>query len=366
MIGTFGRGIYIIDDYTPFREIAKNANSIDKEGTIFPIKDALMFQQSTMTGRNNFGATYYRAENPPYGATFTYHLKENIKTKKDIRKKEEKEVIEKGGTPDYPTFAELREEDLEESPYLLFVIKNENNQVIRKLKAGVKEGISRITWDLRYASDSPLSLKTNINKHSGMPCLPGEYSVEMHKSIDGNITQVTEPIKFTVKLLDNATIPVTDKLALDDFRKKVQQMVGVVTATDKKLKEMQDKIQIIKKTIKTSEGASPDMLETARKIELDLAEIDRVLNGDESISKRAGNQTPSISDRIGYIIFTMWYTNASPTETNVKSFEIASSQLSSLLSQLKTISDQDIKSMNDELDKLDAPWTPGRFPQWKN
>jgi hypothetical protein len=293
-------------------------------------------------------------------------LKDKIKKKKDIRKKEEKEILEKEGQIKYPGFTELRQEDIEESPYLLFVIKDESGKIIRKLKSLPRKGINRITWDLRLATNSPLSSNTDINKHSGIPCMPGKYTVELHKSVNGRFTKLTDPIAFDVKLLDNSHIKPEDAFALKEFRKDVDGLYSVVNAANQKLDEMNNKITLIEKTLKASEGVEPKMLEKVRDIELEMEEINKILNGNSSLSKRNANQTPSISDRIGYIIFTMWYTNDAPTDTNKESFGIASKQMKDLLSKMKKIDTQDIQQLNDQLDQINAPWTPGRFPKWND
>lgn len=364
VIGTFGRGIYILDNYTILRELSENLDIINNDAHIFTIKDALIFTKQSTTGRRNMGANYYRAENPTYGATFDYYLKDTDKTKKDKRKEAEKQAFEKGTDIKYPSLSELRAEDLEESPYLLFIIKDANGSIIRKLKSNLQKGLNRLNWDLTYSSDAPLNSKTNPNKHSGVPVVPGMYSVEIHKSIDGIFTKLTDPFKFNVKLLDNRTLPADNIAELDDFRKDVQKMYGAVIAVSEILSKNIDKMKIIKNTLIASENSSIELLEKSRKIELKLAEINKALNGDQSISSRDENQTPSVSDRIGYIIYTIWETNSKPTETNKKSYAIASKQLKNIINELKTISDVEIAEISNQLENINAPWTPDRFPKW--
>ena len=67
-IATFGRGFYIMDDYSPLRAVS--AELEEKEAAIFPIKDALMFVQTS--GKSNQGNTYFTSPNPEFGATLTF------------------------------------------------------------------------------------------------------------------------------------------------------------------------------------------------------------------------------------------------------------------------------------------------------
>ena len=78
MVGTFGRGIYILDNYTPLRLI--KPEMLKQEAPLFPVKDALMYIQSQPLGgrgKSFQGESFYTADNPPFGATFTYYLKES-------------------------------------------------------------------------------------------------------------------------------------------------------------------------------------------------------------------------------------------------------------------------------------------------
>ena len=73
VIGTFGRGIYVIDDYSPLRQM--NSDTLTSEAELFPARDALLFVPNAQyggAGKAFLGASFYTADNPPFGATFTY------------------------------------------------------------------------------------------------------------------------------------------------------------------------------------------------------------------------------------------------------------------------------------------------------
>lgn len=70
VLATFGRGIYILDDYSVSREIDKTF--LEKDAHLFGVKDALMYMQTS--GKYGQGSTFFSAPNPPFGAIFTYYL----------------------------------------------------------------------------------------------------------------------------------------------------------------------------------------------------------------------------------------------------------------------------------------------------
>ncbi len=142
VVGTFGRGMYVLDDYTPLRRF--NAETLAKDSALFPVKNALLYIPSRPYGlpdKGFQGAAFYTAPNPPFGATFTYYLKDEIKTKKQTRRDNEK----KPGAA-YPTKDQLRAETEEEEPTILIDVMDSAGTVIRTLRGPVTKGLHRVNW----------------------------------------------------------------------------------------------------------------------------------------------------------------------------------------------------------------------------
>ncbi|PYY14426.1 MAG: glycosyl hydrolase, partial [Acidobacteria bacterium] len=170
VIATFGRGFYILDDLTPLRNV--NSQALQQTATLFPTRDALMYIEQRPIGgkRGHLGATYFEADNPPYGAAFTYYLKDKLKTRKEIRQEQEKKqssnpggqttdsnaknrkVEDQKGTASlsYPTMDQIRAEAEEQPPAVYLVVSDANGTPIRRVAASNEVGINRASWDLRY------------------------------------------------------------------------------------------------------------------------------------------------------------------------------------------------------------------------
>ncbi|MEQ9209568.1 MAG: hypothetical protein RLN96_06970, partial [Pseudomonadales bacterium] len=120
----------------------------------------------------------------------------------------------------YPSYDKLKGEQDEESPYLLFTVKNEQGTIIRKLKAPAKRGVNRITWDFRYPTSSPVNINPQPNNNPfqsndvGQLAAPGNYTVSMSKYADGVYTELAGAEKFVVKVLPGTTLPATSRPAL--------------------------------------------------------------------------------------------------------------------------------------------------------
>jgi predicted nucleic acid-binding Zn-ribbon protein len=99
-------------------------------------------------------------------------------------------------------------------------------------------------------------------------------------------------------------------------------------------------------------------------IDKKLVEINTQLNGDATLAKREFETIPSINSRVGSMEYTLWNVSAAPTQTFLKSYDIATSQFSKILVSIKEV-DESIKKVEGILEENKAPYTPGRLPNWK-
>ncbi|HMU43092.1 MAG TPA: glycosyl hydrolase [Ignavibacteriaceae bacterium] len=362
VLGTFGRGFYVLDNYSPLRDVSEKILT-DENYKLFPVKDALMFVKRSATF-GSYGSGFYKADNPPFGATFTYYIKEVPKTKREQRQEKEKDLIKKNEPVYYPTWDELRTEDNEEKPFLLFTIYDDAGNVIRKLKSNVSAGINRFTWDLRYASTNPVKKAADENA-SGYPVMPGKYKVTMSISVDGVLTQVAGPVEFEAKVLNNVTLPAVDRSELVAFQKKVSELNRAVDASIEVVNDLRSKIEIIKTALKQTPKAPQKLMDDANLIADKSRDIYKLLVDDETLSKRNEPTPPTIAGRLGEVTWGMWQTTSAPTNSYKENYRIASEEFKPILNELKQILEVDLKNLEYEMDNLSAPWTPGRVPDWK-
>jgi len=362
VVATFGRGFYILDDYSPLREITPEM--LKKGAHIFPIENALMFIPSN--GKSAMGQTVFAAKNPPVGATFTYYLKESIQTRKQKRQKAEKATMEKGESVRYPSWDELRAEDDEEKPYLLFTISNENGHVIRRLRAAASAGLKRITWDFRYPDTSPAREPGNLfsNTGRGTLALPGKYTVALEVVVDGAYMELVGPAPFKAVLLNNTTLPAPDRRAMLDFHKEVAELSRVISGTVRLANDISGRIDLIREALYQTPAASPELIDKAKALKDEMREILRAINGDRTISSRNENQPPSISSRIRTVARSQYRSTSAPTQTMKEQYHIAANEFEPQYTKLKQLVEVDLKNLEKALEEISAPWTPGRIPEW--
>ncbi len=106
------------------------------------------------------------------------------------------------------------------------------------------------------------------------------------------------------------------------------------------------------------------MIHTIIKIEKEFDDFNRKLNGDPLKVPYEGGSPTSVKQRVDLITSALWITTSAPTTTYIQSYDAAANQFGNLLSTLKSI-DVEVKGLESKLEKYGAPYTPGRFPEWK-
>ena len=116
VMGTFGNGFWILDDYSALREVS--AETLNEEARLFPVRNPYQFQTWGVTDPGSAGlATLsgnFTLQNPPYGAVFTYHVRDTMPA--DTR--------------------------------LVMNIMNSAGQQVRRLELDEAAGLRRVTWNL--------------------------------------------------------------------------------------------------------------------------------------------------------------------------------------------------------------------------
>ena len=107
------------------------------------------------------GESLFNAKNPPLGTVINYIFNDTLKTKKSLRQEEEKKKIKSNEDVEYPSIKQLKIEDREEKPYLIFTIYDESGKEIRKIVESAKIGLNSVIWNFRLTPQSNISLKSS-------------------------------------------------------------------------------------------------------------------------------------------------------------------------------------------------------------
>ena len=367
VLGTFGRGFYVMDDYSLLRNVGNG--KIEDEAKIYAVRDAFIYEENKplgLDGKSFQGDAFYSAENLGSVAMIDYYYPEAYKSKKDKREKAEStDAKDKKGNP-YPTYDELVEEDEEISPQLVFTITDAKGNVVRKLYKKPSEGIQRLKWDMRFASKEAINLNKSsfynpfAGSSSGTLVAPGKYTVTMSKIDAEGITQVAGPVSINIKALDNSVMPAENRDDKVAFQREVTELSRRIEGAGRAINEVNNKLKHIKEAIKVVEGSEADLFQDYNAINTEIRNLRRELYGDNIKTRLDIDQPPTPSGRVGWIEYEQKNSTSAPTGTHRMSLDIAKEEFQPILEKVKKLATVDIEKLEQKLEDMGAPYTPGR------
>ena len=158
---SFGRGFFVLDDYSPLRQLTPQV--LASEGALFaPGRKARLFEE----------IGYYRAQgdnigspNPPFGVLLSYYLRD------------------------------------EEAGRVVLQVADSRGRVVRQLDVSSKSGLHRTAWDLRESPPENQSARSGRGNRGNL-VKPGTYTVTLGKLVEGNLAPIGQPRKVEVVPLE--------------------------------------------------------------------------------------------------------------------------------------------------------------------
>jgi hypothetical protein len=148
VLATFGRGFYILDDYSALRDVSAAALAAD--AALFRLRDAYSYSPTGMAPAGTAGigsmSGNWTTPNPPFGAVFTYNV-----------------------SKDMPADAKL-----------VLTISDDTGKQVRRIDLEKTAGLRRVVWNLR--GDATVT-----------PVRPGEEMPLLDDEADRQTTQQTPP-----------------------------------------------------------------------------------------------------------------------------------------------------------------------------
>ena len=369
---TFGRGFYILDDYSALRDVSDEA--LDQDAELFPVRDAWWYIPRRTLGygrKASQGHSFYVAPNPPFGATFTYYLKEDLQTRKDIRTERESEIAEEGGDTPYPGWDALREEELEEDPAVLLTVRDADGGVVRHITGPASKGIHRVSWSLTAPSTAAWSAGEGPGDNppvvgswdDGVLMGPGTYTVHLATRVDGRLVDTGKSQRFeVVPLHDGGTLPGATPNELAAFYQELASLQRMAAGARSSLAETSRRLGAIRKTLDRSVVDDAGLGNEVRAMARRIADMQERLSGNARRGM-ANDQGPvSISRRLSVVQTGTRYATHGPTPTHRASFDIAERALTELVTELESIVQSELPRLESRLDEAGVPWTPGRVP----
>lgn len=369
VLGTFGRGFYVLDDYSTLREISEELKK--KEAHLFAISNAYMYNTWTPLGslgsqdKGFQGETFYSAKNPEQGAIIKYWVKDEVSSLKSNRTKREKEQFKKGESIAYPTVEEYYAEQNEAPSYLVFTIQDSSGETISELRSPYKNGLNKITWDMTYMDFESINSKsfdpTKSLNSSNIYVVPGTYTVTLNAVVKGQIKEWNLTSTIQLKELNNRSIPADNWAEMTEFKKDAVKLLNALNKLSEYIIEAQstlDEIKAASKTMPLTEGIK--MSSSVNTMEKKLDDIKEQLNGNSILNRLDKDADVSTTRRAQSALFDVFGSLSNVTGTSIRNYEIASNELANILEEAK-IFDQ---SLGQLLASYNGPDLRGNIPKW--
>jgi len=354
--GSFGRGIYILDDYTPLRGL--NTKTLEEDALLFAKDKTLLYVEDELHSDSQ-GDDQWVAENPPYGATFTYYLKDSIKTAKEKRVEADKKLEEQGKAVLFPAWDVLEGELREEEPTVFVTIKDAAGNVVRSVPAANKKGVQRVTWNLHYDLKEPITNEARsrwAGEAKGVMALAGTYSATLNLRHNGEIMQLTGPVSFELVSDINPTLQSGTAQETQAFQQRVVKARAAVQAAGLIVSDLQKKLKGYRKALdRTSDRAGLEQQFAA--IRAELFSLQEALSGKKA-DDRMGAEPASISSRISFARFSS-SSRYGPTPQSHEQLGYALEAFSDVRLRMAVMTNETIPAFEKALGDAGAPWVRG-------
>jgi photosystem II stability/assembly factor-like uncharacterized protein len=329
---TFGRGIYVLDDYSALRELT--TENLEAEAHLFGVRRSWWYAPGDrLGGRKGFqGDSFFTADNPSYGAVFTVHFKDSFKSKKEIRKEAEQAAKNEKRDASVATIEELEKEADELGPKRYLQITGGSNTFVSRVDLPNGKGMHRVTWDFRQAA---------IGGAGPRPLAPpGEYQATVIQWNGTEAKTLSAPVTFKVEKMLEPTLPAVDHAASIAFQKSAYQLNLLLNKSRQRLTKAKTTLEEAAKVALAGAAEPGELLKQVHELKLDVKKLNQRLFGNELKEARAIEDIPSPSSRLMTAMFGTFGSTHGPTKTHREQLQIAEQELGEILPEVDRFYDE--------------------------
>ena len=354
---SFGRGFFIFDDYSVLRQVSPG--QLQHEAILFQPRKAWWYIERYLGVIQ--GSSTYTAPNPPFGAVFTYYLKNALATLKDSRQKREKEMLKEGQAVTFPGWDQVETERRQDTPQIWLTVRDTEGNVIRRIEGENKKGFHRTAWDLRYPPTDAIRNENDISGgYIGAMVAPGKYTVTLSKEEDGEITDLSQAMSFQVERAFSGSLAGADPKETAAFWRETERLNKSTTAARQVLHNALEKVNLMQKALVRVPTAPGNLDNELHELRQSLLALDEQLNGNRSKEQVGEKTKPTIADRQSVASSGTFGSTYGPTPLHRQSLEIAGEEFKQLKKDLDKIVNTKLPKMEKALRDAGAPWMEGQ------
>ena len=360
---TFGRGIYILDDYSALRTMA--GERFGNAATLFPVRDAWWYIPSApgqAAGKPTLGSDSFATANPEFGASFTYYLDRSFESSKLARQAEEESQRKAGKDVAFPGWNRLAAESLDTEPRVMILVSDSQDNPVRWIEASAEKGTHRVSWDLRLPAPDAIDLTTPefvppwAGTSRGPLAAPGAYSARLFALSGDEVLPLGEAQGFNVKPVHAAPDGI-DYAEVADYKMKSSALLREVANAREELSRTKDLLAHMKAAAVKAPQAEPSLFARLDAFGVELGNLGTRLSGDSVRGRLNETSVPSIGGRAFNGANTQGTTRPA-TATQKADFEIAKRDFAVFAADLDAL-------LSNQLVQLEADLYAAGAPSWR-
>jgi hypothetical protein len=303
------------------------------------------------------GDDYWSAPNPDYGVTFSYYLKEGSSTLKQERKKKEKAL----GDADipFPGWEALEDEMQEKAPAVYLEIFNSQGNRVQRVRAANAKGFHRTTWDLSIAGQGMIDPDRPFGGGRGFMALPGTFSAQLVRVVNGETTQLGTKVTFEVKPLHEKTaLEGKSKEEIMAFRTEVEAFQNRLMRVSDHLSEAQNQLKAMQTALSRSVTPDPALMKDLHDAEMAMMKLDSKVNG--NLAKREVREVmpPTLRDRM-FTAYRGLMGTYGPTDMHKASLAAGQEEFKAIHEELHPMIHETLPALMERLKENGAPAVKG-------
>ncbi|AEA98962.1 WD40/YVTN/BNR-like repeat-containing protein [Alteromonas mediterranea] len=351
--GTFGRGIYILDDYAPLRSLTEK--SMQQDAILFGPSRPVKWFQLDDNHTDSDGDDRFVAKNPEHGATFTYYLKDSLLTAKEKRQEADKKAVEDKKYPKYPSWEAVEAENQEAEPAVYIEVRDSEGDIIKRVDGKTKKGLHRLTWDMKYASTNPLTEKDS--KNNGLMALPGSYTATLFKRVGTEVTPLSEPVSFELAAIVEGALEGATPQEMEVYGSAVSDAQKRAISATTVLKHLKDTMALLRTAIDRTPSDIAKLEAQFAAIQEEIHAVNRQFYGLKS-RDRMGIKPANIMSRLRYARSALG-SSYGPTAQHKDQLGYANDSLDSAVARIGTLQSTAVPALQQAVVEAGGPWTSG-------
>lgn len=318
VLGTHGRSIYVLDDYSALRGL--NESSFRQRLAILNTSPGQQYDANQTPSTRFTGSGEFRAENEPYGVMITFMASGDDLPHPDADTERERAIRLRSGE----SKAAEEEDKTSKPPKVEMSIRTTDGELIRTQKFPVQQGVNRIVWAMNRDGVRPMPGPESEDLEDGLPAgieiLPGEYEVTLSLAVEGS-EAVTSSQKVTVLADPRSKATSRDRAENYQALLELQQMQETTVTAVERIAHAQADVSTAQTLIKQKQlpGAEQDetlkaLSKQAKTIQKNLVKLENRLRVPPETRGYVYDDDKTIS-QVSLAMYYVRSSNSAPTAT---------------------------------------------------